>query len=176
MRVLFVDLDETLVSTGLLLPEGQAPRVRVAGGPFGPEFYSVLVRPGASEALEAAREEFDAVHVFTAASRGYAEPVLRAAGLRDLVDEVYTVEDVFSGKHPLPNLRGVKWSLIDNDEGIAMTKISAATGPMNIPIMRAMERYWVFIPDFAPKNLRDMDNYEPIDLAAAVDAAAWRTR
>lgn len=176
MRILFVDLDETLISTGLLLPEKQAPRVRVTGGPFGPEVYSVLVRPGAADALERAREEFDAVHVFTAASRAYAEPVLEAADLRDLVDEVYTVEDVFSHKHPLPNLRGVRWALIDNDEGIAMTKISAATGPMNIPIMRAMERHWVFIPDFAPKNLRDVDTYDPINLVAAVDAAAWRTR
>ena len=175
LRILFVDLDETLVCARFSAA-GDAPQAKVPDryGDF--DVYGVFVRPGAVEALVAARDTFDEVSVYTAADRAYADAVVEAAGLRDYVDEVYTLDDVFEGKQALPNLRGVPWALIDNDEEIAMNKVSSIVRSAGVPLREAMERHWVFIPDFAPKNLRDVDNYEPIDLMAAVDTAAWRTR
>jgi phosphoglycolate phosphatase-like HAD superfamily hydrolase len=171
-RTLFFDLDETLVSTGTV---PGAPRVTVPSGLRGvpPVDYSVLVRPGAEVALQAAREHFDAVHVFTAASLPYALAVLDATGLRDLVDEVYTVEDVFSGKQDTPNLQQGSWALIDNDEGIAMSKVSAFA--LGEPIRAAMRRYWIPIPDFAPDRLSDVARFANHDLLASVYEAEQRS-
>jgi hypothetical protein len=135
--------------------------------------YSVLVRPGAEVALHAARNHFDAVHVFTAASLPYALAVLDATGLRDLVDEVYTVEDVFSGKQDTPNLQQGSWALIDNDEGIAMSKVSAFA--LGEPIRAAMRRYWIPIPDFAPARLSDVARFANHDLLASVYEAEQRS-
>jgi hypothetical protein len=171
-RTLFFDLDETLVSTGAV---PGAPRVTVPSGLHGepPIIYSVLVRPGAEVALHAARSHFDAVHVFTAASLPYALAVLDATGLRDLVDEVYTVEDVFSGKQDTPNLRQGSWALIDNDEGIAMSKVSAFA--LGEPIRAAMRRYWIPIPDFAPDRLSDVARFANYDLLVSVYEAEQRS-
>ena len=113
-RTLFFDLDETLVSSNYGAP-ATVPRAF-----FVDEFgevasYGVFVRSDAEAALLAARNHFDAVHVFTAATRPYALAVLEAAGLRDLVDEVYTLDDVFFGKQAAPNVRRGKWALVDND-------------------------------------------------------------
>ena len=172
MRTLFFDLDETLVSTGQV--KG-AQRVSVPSGLRGvpPVAYSVLVRPGAEAALLAAREHFDAVHVFTAASRPYALAVLDVTDLRRLVDEVYTVEDVFFGTQATPHLRRGSWALIDNDEGIAMSKVSALA--VGEPIHAAMRRYWIPIEDFAPLRMGDVAKYPRHDLLASVYEAEQRT-
>jgi hypothetical protein len=170
-RTLFFDLDETLVSTGAV---PGAPRVTIPSGLHGepPIIYSVLVRPGAEVALHAARNHFDAVHVFTAASLPYALAVLDATGLRDLVDEVYTVGDVFLGEQDTPDLRRGTWALVDNDEGIAMSKISAFA--LGEPIREAMRRYWIPIEDFAPRRVGDVRTYPQEDLLLSVYEAERR--
>lgn len=174
-RILFVDLDETLVSTGNLVPEADAPRA-VVRDVFGKHTYSVFVRPGAVEALVAARDTFDEVHLYTAADRIYAEAVLKATGLRYAVDEVYTVGEVYAGTQVLPVNARTRWALIDNDEGIAMSKISAISGPAGVRIGEAMRRHWIFVPDFHPKNRRAAEREDATVLFGAVDDAAWRTR
>lgn len=174
-RILFVDLDETLVSTGNLVPETEAPRA-VVRDVFGKQAYSVFVRPGAVEALAEARGIFDEVHLYTAADRTYAEAVLKATGLRDAVDEVYTVGEVYAGTQVLPVIARTRWALIDNDEGIAMSKISAVSSPAGVRIAEAMRRHWIFVPDFRPKNRRAAEREDASVLLRAVDEAAWRTR
>ena len=174
-RILFVDLDETLVSTGNLVPEADAPRA-VVRDMFGKHTYSVFVRPGAEEALAEARGVFDEVHLYTAADRDYAMAVLKATGLRYAFDEVYTVGEVYAGTQVLPVNARTRWALIDNDEGIAMSKISAVSGPAGVRIAEAMRTHWVYVPDFAPENRWAAVDADATVLFGAVDDAAWRTR
>jgi hypothetical protein len=191
--VLWENLEQIDLELPAFLGDSQAPRVAVVRldplQEFEPRLKSRMLQgvirtpelddmyPHLSdEALAEARGVFDEVHLYTAADRDYAMAVLKATGLRYAFDEVYTVGEVYAGTQVLPVNARTRWALIDNDEGIAMSKISAVSGPAGVRIAEAMRTHWVFVPDFAPKNRRAAEREDATVLFGAVDDAAWRTR
>ena len=115
-RVLFVDMDETLIHSSDTRSRG-AYEVYASG-----DVYWTVVRPEAEEALGLARELFDEVYLFTAAKQDYADAVLDATGLRAYFDAVYTAD---TPKKRLPDVSGVRWVLIDDSAWISEWKLTS---------------------------------------------------
>jgi FMN phosphatase YigB (HAD superfamily) len=116
LRVLFVDMDETLIHSSDRRSRG-AYEVYASG-----DVYWTVVRPEAEEALGLARELFDEVYLFTAAKQDYADAVLDATGLRAYFDAVYTAD---TPKKRLPDVSGVRWVLIDDSAWISEWKLTS---------------------------------------------------
>ncbi len=140
-RVLFVDMDETLLHSSPYPARG-AYEIET-----GMDRLWTLVRPDAFSAMEEAHRLFDHVYLMTAADAPYARAALKATGLRPLFERVFTAD---TDPRILPDVSKDAWVLLDDNVDIAYGKVRMLGGDR-----ATFRKHWEPVRAFRPSSARD---------------------